>query len=581
MADNTNPSVVKDESGDNYGGINMGSTMGEAQMQYLENLNLLAQKMPPKPLDQSGYFPNSNQGVVQGNISSKTLGSVPLIATGGGLLPFGIMDEMDRSKAEAEAQYYKSLKSEIDKPLFNQKVALMDPWKQPAFGQKIMGTADKYLEKYTQRFGGDAAKAYIATKNDKNFQKTIQMYADYANIFNSVYPDIMKVKDAQAHPETSYADPVAIKAADDFLSGFDDFEHTSPDTLKKNADNITLRLSAVKLAESVTTGLKDQVIESNPRKNGVMSNDEMNVFETKTKTNEGVADNLIKVTEADPKYAWVKSDLAYKNAFEESLRGRVHNETTLGITQVKSDNANTTLALKKMGVDVQPDGNINFTTTRTALIKGTGYNAVSFPNDSKPIPSFTGMDGYILYKGSLRHVKTDQSFPMTPKAEYDVSEPGILSNRYDEVNMNLQSTALYESEQYNVIKGIHIPIPGTDKGGKQTVEATLTDVNTGEEIKLMGDQTMLVSSDQLDKTIEANYPPMIYVHQKLEEQSGSSPYSRKNSFPGGSANPIDIPEGAGIDFIKNDPNVYYRNTKTGKITFGSALHEMYNKQNKK
>ena len=100
-------------------------------------------------------------------------------------------------------------------------------------------------------------------------------------------------------------------------------------------------------------------------------------------------------------------------------------------------------------------------------------------------------------------------------------------------------------------------------------------MDTGQELKLMGNQTMLVPAEQLNKTVEANYPGMAYVHQKLEGQ-----LQQRQAYSGMGESvdtPIDIPKGADMSFVKDDPNTYYRN-KNGKVVDGATLYDLIRKK---
>ena len=137
MTDDTNPSVVKDDSGDNYGGINTGGSMAQAQTQYLDNLQKLAMNQPPKPLPESSYAPGESQGIERGTMSAPMIGSQPLFAASN-QIPFGMMDDMRSSQAQAEFEYYKGLKTYMDKPLIDAKLKLANPIAPPATITKIV-----------------------------------------------------------------------------------------------------------------------------------------------------------------------------------------------------------------------------------------------------------------------------------------------------------------------------------------------------------------------------------------------------------------------------------------------------------
>lgn len=575
MADNTNPSIVNDESGNNYGGINI----GDAKLQYLENLNLLAQKMSPKPLRQEEYFPNSNQGVVQGNISSRTLGNVPLIATGPGLIPFGIMDEMERSKAEAEAKYYEGLKSEMDKPLFAQKLQLADPWRQPAFSQKVMDTADSYLSLYTKRFGGDTIKAYIATKNDKNFQKTIQSYQQYADMYNTVYQKAIEIEAARKSEKTGmdiYVDQDASKAIDRFLYSHENLTNLKPDELLDESKRIYSTLSATKLAESLTAGYKDQIKETNFAKSASMSTDELDVYINKLKTNEGAAEQIIKGGEEA--YPWLKGNPEQKAIFERSIRNRVAFGETQAIKEIKKNNATRDLGLRKLGW-MDDKGQVQFQKKTSALVNAVGENAVSYPM-IEPIPTAVGMKAFVISDGQLHYVQLPESYAMQPTAEYDITKEGtgVMRGRYVEGKINFQSSQPYTPPDV-VLTGTGKNIQRTIMEGKKTtqvVPSQVEDIYTHELITLLGETTVLTPYDNMKSTVEAVLPNLGYVHEQLDKRTVEG---ERRAYSSGTSNPEAIPltDSMTMDDIK--PELQY--IKNGRVVSGTELWDKYNAQKKK
>ncbi|MCX6780131.1 MAG: hypothetical protein NT034_03060, partial [Candidatus Magasanikbacteria bacterium] len=214
MAANDNPSIVNDASGNNYGGIGLGGdSMQEAQLAYLDNLSQLAQHAAPKNQGVGDIAPGYSTDIQAGTISSKTLGAVPLFATGAGILPWGMYDNMQSVKAQAQAERLKLIKTEVDKPLFDQKLVLADPFKQPAFSTKVQKTVDTYLDAYAARFGGDMSKAYIATRNDKNFRRTMQAYGEYADMFKQVWDQAAQIEKDRQDPN-KYVSDDQISAVD-------------------------------------------------------------------------------------------------------------------------------------------------------------------------------------------------------------------------------------------------------------------------------------------------------------------------------------------------------------------------------
>lgn len=566
MADN-NPSVVSDESGKNYGGIGDLAGIQEAQMAYLENLSKLAQRAATGPLQQGQYFPSANQDINVGTVSSKTLGSVPIFATGSGLLPFGMLDEMEKAKYEAEAEFYKKLKSDLDKPLFTEKLQLADPFKQPAFATKVQRTIDSYLDLYTKRFGGDSMKAYIATKNDKNFQKTMRMYKEYTDMFKVVFDQAIQTE-ADRKTADKYVDPVVIKAVDDFLYSHDNLESLSPDTLLNNAQKFKSIMSADKLAEAATAGYKDSVIESYS-KSGSMSTDELDAYIRTKKTNAGAAEDIIKTALESPTYSWLKDNLDQRAIFERGVKNRVKFGEEKALETIKKNNADRDLSLRKMGW-MDEKGDVVFQEKPAALVNTMGKAVISYPADVKTIPTTVGMRAYVLQGGKLRLVQLSESYDMKPTSEYDIPTigAGVIKGRYIEGKVNFQSAEPYTP---NVIRNVDKVPTAIDQGKTttQVIPATAEDVYTHEKITLFGETTILTPFDNMKTTMEASLPNLGYVHEQLE----------KRVYPEGGRRNVGV--GKGYIELTDDMTIddiipeetYIRN---GKTISGKALWEKFN-----
>ncbi len=448
MADNVNPSIVSDESGNNYGGINDygGDTLQKAQMEYLNNLALLAQNTPPKNISNQDFFPGMNEGIVAGNISTRTYGNTPLIVPNIGVFPFAAFNELKAAKAEAEAKYYQELKSELDKPLFDQKLKLADPWRQPAFSQKVMDTVDKYLDLYTKQFGGDTAKAYIATRNDPNFQRSIQTYSQYVEMYNTVYNKALELEKTYNDKQSGmkvYVPQDAKAAVDRFLYSHENLTNLGPDELLNEAKKLHSVLSATSIAEALTAGYKDQVMQTDFVRSEEMSSEEQDVLISQKLTNKGAAEQIIQ-TGLDA-YPWLKTDPEQKAIFEREVRNRVAFSRELIVDEVKKRNATRDIALQKYGWGGEKEGEVNFQTKPSALVNTVGQFAISYPNDVKPFNTPVGMQAWVVVDGKPRYVKFNESYEMKPSSEYDITEEntGVARGRYVEGKVNFQTQQPY------------------------------------------------------------------------------------------------------------------------------------------
>jgi hypothetical protein len=571
MADN--PSVVNDSSGNNYTlGAGIG---GDAQMQYLENLSQLAQKMPPKPLNTEQYFPGSREGIQVGASSSKTLGSQPIFASGGGLIPFAMLDEIDRAKAEAEANYYKNLKLELDKPLFDLKAKLSDPFKQPAFANKIQQTADTVLEKYAARFGGDYAKAYIATQHDKNFQRTMQGYQQYADMFNLVGAKLTDV--LAAEEKGDYVSPAVKQAIKEFSNSVDAIEDLPPSKLLEDSQKFKSVMGVASLADSITKGIKDTIVDkySNaPSAN--MSTDQKNVWIKTSTSNEGLADKLyVDAIKTHPEY-----DENAKVLLKSEIQARIDHSVKQATDIIEKSDADRNMALNKSGIRTDKDGNIQLTTKPAALVEATGENAVSYPVETKPIPSIVGMVAFVRKDGKLRRVKFPESYNMKLQSEYDITEQssGVARGRYVEANVDFQSTAPYNSTIYRNVKGVPVDV-GETKGVTQILPVTLEDLDTHETIEMIGSTTILTPYENLKTTVEANVPYMGFVHDQLDKQTYPNGSRRTYGLSNETSSaPTPLTDAMTINDVK--PDVMY--VRNGKTISGADLWKKHNESlNKK
>jgi hypothetical protein len=271
------------------------------------------------------------------------------------------------------------MKSETDKPLFSQKLQLADPWRQPAFSQKVTDTIDSYLKGYTEKFGGDVGKAYIATSNDKNFQRTIQSYANYAEMYNVVYKKALEIEQAKLavlHGADVYVGPEAEKAVNRFLYSHENLTNLKPDELLDEAQKLNVVLSATKLAEALTAGYKDQVKQTGYARSEYMSTDELDIYVSQKKTNEGAAEEIIK--NGLEAYPWLKTNPEQKAIFERSIRNRVAFSEEQAVKEIKKNNADRDLSLRKLGW-LDEKGGVKIQNKPAAVVNTTGRYAVTYP----------------------------------------------------------------------------------------------------------------------------------------------------------------------------------------------------------
>jgi hypothetical protein len=558
MADN--PSIVNDESGNNYGGISSGGSMGQANMQYLELLQSMAAKMPPKALPNNAYFPGGND-VQIGSSSSKTLGSQPIFAASN-LIPFGMLDEMKRNQAEQEVEYYKNLKAQLNKPLTDIKAKLENPFKQPEFNTKIQNTIDKSLDMYASKLGGNYMQAQVALSQDRNFQRTMQGYAEYANIYNSVYKDAVDVLSKSAKPAEFYVPPEQLAAVNKFVYSHDKLEDTSIDQLLKNGQEFKAKESVFKLAEAASSGVKEVVRDQYVQSKAMSTSDEKVWQKLRTYGDENQVKTIVDdILKANPDYESQRSLLA------STVRGHMKWGVEKEIEKIKTENAGRNSDLRKAGLKVDEEGNIEFGTRYIASLQSTVKNAVPFPK-TQPTPSPTGLTGYISQGGTWKHVRLNDSYPTTYTSRFDLDKgKGVMPpGSYVEANADLQEVAPYSSDVMKNLKtagGITVPVDtGKDTRGMAEVRKTqLEDVDTHQIYEVFGNTTIYIPENQADGIVKAMVPHMDYVYEQLDKQG--------QKLPG----VIELTDDMDItDLNQYGPN--QRVSRNGKITTVKAIQDL-------
>lgn len=523
MADN--PSIVNDESGNNYGGISMGGSMAQAQTQYLDLLQRMAAKMPPKALPNNEYFPGG--GDVQiGTSSSKTLGSQPIFAASN-LIPFGMLDEMKRAQAEQEVEYYKNMKTLLNKPLTDIKAKLENPFKQPEFNTKIQNTIDKSLDSYASKLGGNYMQAQIALTQDRNFQRTMQGYAEYADIYNSVYKDAVDVLSKSAKPAEFYVPPEQLAAVNKFVYSHDKLEDTSIDQLLKNGQEFKAKESVFKLAEAATSGIEQTARDQYVQSRAMSTSDEKVYQRIRTYGDEKQAQAMVEdIIRANP---WIKEDKSQEELLASTVRGHMKWGVEKSIEKIKTENAGRNSDLRKTGLKIDEEGNIDFGTRYVAALQSTVINAVPFPK-TPATPSPTGMTGYISQGGVWKHIRLNDSYQTTYTSRFDLQKRkgSMPPGSYVEANSDLKEVAPYSTDVMKNIKnkaGITIPVDtGTDTRGMAEVRKTqLEDVDTHQLYEVFGNTTIYIPENQADGIVKAVVPHMEYVYEQLDKQDKKIP----------------------------------------------------------
>lgn len=575
MAEN-NPSIVNDASGSNYN-ISSGGTMGQAQMQYLENLQRLAMKASPKPLSNNEYFPGENQGIEQGRVNGSIIGSQPLFAASN-LIPFAMMDEARRSQAEAEAEYYTKLKPYLDKPLIDAKLKLANPWAQPEFASKIQDVTDKVVESYANKLGGNYMMAQVAASQDKDYNRTLQRFGEYANIYGSVYTGAMETLTKANDPLNYYVSPAQIKSITEFVHAHDSLETLSIDQLAKKGEEYQAKDSIFKLAEAATAKIKEDVVEDYKLSPSMSTQQEAVWMKTKITGSKGQAEEILaNVVKANP---WLKEDSTQYDLLKTEINNQVKFGVEKSIDKITKDNAARDQELTKYGIRIDPQGVIQFPTKPSLLTGNIGVNAVNYKIDkNQPIPTTSNMQVYIRDKGTVKRVTLPGSYNMIPTSEYDLVDENmpVAKGRYIEGKVTFQGTESYTPENERALtKGgvlVGTYTLGQGKSSAQVVPVKAVD-DVGNVVELMGDITVLAPFESMKGQIES-IPYMGYVHDKLE--AITYPAGGRRSFdPKGNATKegsrvIVPPDDAALDYFKDDPDVFYN--WGGQVLSGKFIHE--------
>jgi len=574
MADN--PSVVSDASGGNYSGIlDQTNLASAANMSYLENLWELAQKAAPNTPASNPYRPSAGEGVKVGGISNQTLGSVDLFASGLAKIPFEVLDQMEKAKQDAEAKYYKEVKTYLDKPIADITAKLNNPFAQKDFVEKIQGTMDAYLDSYANRFGGDYMKAYAAAVSDPNLKRTMALYQNYADAYNMVFTDVVDLLKKSANPTEYYVPDEMKQRANRFLQNHGDMKNLSIDKLAQNIDQFKEDLSIYKIVQTAMKDFKDSVYESYPYKDTNISTDEEDVYIQKTVTGkEGGAQSFINsIVEAHP---WIKSDPIQMSLLTSLVTNSMKHDVKYAISKVKKDSAERTLDLKKYGI-MNDKGEIQFNTKPAALVNTLAYDAVNYPKQDKPIPTTVGAYAYFINNGKLCYGKLPESYQMIPVSEYDIRQDDkIVRGRYVEGKIAFQSSQPFKPEQIRTASSQGVLTDarkiGEGRGTTEVVPTKIFDELSGSEISVFGETTVLMPFEQMKGQIAGAIPHMSYVHEKLDEKRGG--VHMKAGTP---EVPIGVTEDTDLSDINNSPLVYYR-LWNGNVMTGQAIHNMYTKK---
>jgi hypothetical protein len=433
-------------------------------------------------------------------------------------------------------------------------------------------------------------------------------YAQYADIYNSVFESATQTLVKAKEPDKYYVSDDQVSAINKFLHGHDKLEDLSIDQLGKYAEEFAAKQSVFKLAEAATAGIQSDVM-TYFEKNPTMSNEEQDAYIKTTITGaKNQADELYKnVVESQP---WLKKDKVQADLLKKEIDNRVKYSVEKTYQQVQKANAQRDLELKKYGVDVQPNGSINFKEIPSSLVGDMGKNGMSYPVDfKKPIPTSANMQVWVrdAKTGTIKKVTLPDSYQMVPSAEYDLLNNqyiGVGNHRVIEGTINFQNIESYTPDGIRVAqKGgqfTDVADLGPGRGTTQIKPVQAVD-DSGNIVELMGATTVMANFESMKAQIEGNIPNTLFVHQKLDEMNYPNP-NRPDYGPRRTTEKVDKANAASQGYtgavqgtkdkpysadsisdtngVKNDPNVFYQ-WSNGVIESGAEMHKRLAETKKK
>jgi hypothetical protein len=587
---NDNPSIVDDSSGNNYGGINMGGSMAQAQMEYLQNLQQLAMKAPPKPLSNDQYFPGGTGSPQIGAVSTQTFGSTPIFAPSN-ILPFAVMDEIKATKAAEEAKYYAGLKNYLNKPLIDAKLKLANPVAQPAFANKIQQVVDGMLQIATNRAGGSHMNGYLLLQQDPEFRKFLGGVSEYKDMYDSVYKDAADIVDKAGKSDEFYVSEDQFASANKFLKTQEIFAEDADmsfNDLVKSATEFKTKTSLFKMADAATANIKEDIVTEEMKKF-----DEGGYWRLETTTvtgKEDQADEIYKGVYAANE-RWLEGDPKAQKILKDEIEGNVKFAKVTANQIVRKNIARTKTVVGKLGVAVDEEGNVETKSQFDTLSNTTMTDVINYPAGTKPIYTPSQTPVYLrLANGTLIYGKLPQSYPMIPTYEGTITKDpeagigsgdvnGIAEGRYITGKVNLIESDITQrpdvrtaTQQGKISDAQQI---GTLNPSKTPSKVIIRDELTNSDQELYGDVTVLVNIESMKGLVEGGVLGLREAHKIIEQQY--YPYTEKrnkslnpNKIYGTTVRPVVIPQGADISYVDDSETVFYQ--YGDKVLSGKEIH---------
>jgi hypothetical protein len=333
-SDKNNPSVVKEGKSSNYNLTRGG--LGQADINYIEDLEKTMSNPPAQTLPTEEYYPTMRRSINVGQISSRTLGSVPLFAAGQGLLPIGML------QAKKEADYKASLEKfamfgPANNEIFNQYVELKNPWAQDEFNAKLQQDLNDTLDDLAKEFGGDYGKARLAMKYMPQVKQKVNSYKNYAKGYDFLFDRASQVLQDAADP-TKHVDPETFNRALKFFQNHDELGTKSIGELEGYINEFRTYMGVDSVVQNTTANIAKRItttIAENPD----YSTDAMKVLEQTKITGYSDAEITKMIEDSLIAYPYIKNNPELRQIHERKFRTSLEHSVEKQVYDVRKNYA--------------------------------------------------------------------------------------------------------------------------------------------------------------------------------------------------------------------------------------------------
>lgn len=337
MAPETNPSVVKEGGASNYN-LSRGG-LARADVEFISDLEKSLKDPPAPVLPTQQYFPTAGRDIRVGQLSNRTLGSVPIFAAGRGLIPVGMLEAKRNAEYQASIQRF-AMFGPGNNDIYDQYVELANPWAQDGFNSKLQTFLNDRLEELAKLHGGDYDNARLAQKHDTYTKNGIREFQNYARGYNYLFGEAQKVlQDAASGDPDTRVDQDTFDLALEFFQNHDKLDESNIEGLNKFINKFRSHTSVV-AAVNMTMGGIGKHITSTVTERVDLGTDAVKVLEiiekegfyTDAEIDQMVADGL----EA---YPFIRNDPVAKALFKRKFKVGIDKTLKRSITAIRKDYA--------------------------------------------------------------------------------------------------------------------------------------------------------------------------------------------------------------------------------------------------